>query len=240
MSGCTRVNQRQFMNKSQVSVVIPAHNGARYLSDAINSVLRQTCVPGEIIVVDNGSTDDTEKVAKSFPEITYHRLSEACVASARQYGIEQSAGAFIAFLDQDDLWLPDKLVSQIRYLNEHPDSDCVIGQQMMFLEPEMTKPHWVKTSLLGIPLPGYLPSALMLRRTILAKTGAFDASFALVSDVAWFFKVRHMGLQIGSVDQVVVHKRIHTQNESGQVRSCQDEILRVIKQFLIARRAGHA
>lgn len=225
------------MSKSEVSVVIPAHNGARYLGEAIESVLRQSIAPIEILVVDNCSTDETECIAKSFSEITYHRLSEASVALARQHGADHSSGELIAFLDQDDLWLPDKLAAQINYLSQNPGADCVIGQQMMFLQAGIIKPQWIKSSLLGVPLPGYLPSALILRRKALEKTGGFDASLSMASDVAWFFKVRHMGMRIGSVDQVVVHKRIHNQNESGQVTALQSEILRVIKQSLITRRA---
>ena len=227
------------MSNFRASVVIPAYNGAAYLGEAIESVLLQTYAPFEIIVIDNGSTDQTEKIAKSFSLVNYQHLSLSNVASARQFGANLASGDFIAFLDQDDIWVPDKLEVQTEFLDANPEVDYVIGQQILFLEPGIIKPHWLKSSLLEKPLPGYLPSALILRSMALKKTGDFDSSFLMASDVQWFFKARDMGLRIGSVNQVVVRKRIHDQNQSDQVAMLQNEILRVIKQSLSARRANH-
>ena len=97
-----------------VSVVIPAYNRAAYLAQAIDSVLAQTYTPLEIIVVDDGSTDDTAQLAASYlPRIQLIRQANAGAAAARNSGIAQSHGELIALLDSDDRWLPDKLARQV-------------------------------------------------------------------------------------------------------------------------------
>lgn len=109
-----------------VSVIIPTYNRARYLAEAIESVLAQTYTAREVIVVDDGSTDDTEEVAGKFGDsILYHRQENAERSAARNTGFRLSRGSLIAFLDSDDLWLPSKLAEDVRSLQEHADVGLV-------------------------------------------------------------------------------------------------------------------
>ena len=112
-----------------VSVVIPVYNGEQYLADAIQSVRDQTYQNVEVIVVDDGSTDESADVAKKFGEaIRYVHQSNGGVGKARNTGIAAARGAYLAFLDQDDLWLPDKLAVQVAYLDSHPEVGAVYCQ----------------------------------------------------------------------------------------------------------------
>src|SRR5438132_1599837 len=112
-----------------VSVVIPVYNGERYLADAIQSVRDQTYQNFEVIVVDDGSTDGSADVAQRFGEaIRYVHQANGGVCKARNAGIAAARGAYIAFLDQDDLWLPDKLAAQVTYLDSHPEVGAVYCQ----------------------------------------------------------------------------------------------------------------
>ena len=98
----------------QVSVIIPAYNGDRYIAQAVESVLTQTYTNWEIIVVDDGSTDDTRQALQPyFDRIRYFSQENQGVAAARNRGIQESKSELIAFLDQDDFFLPDKLAAQV-------------------------------------------------------------------------------------------------------------------------------
>jgi glycosyltransferase involved in cell wall biosynthesis len=93
-----------------ISVIIPTYNSGVFIGEAIQSVLRQTCTDYDIIVIDDGSTDNTRGIIENnFPQVRYFYIQNQGAASARNYGIRRARGEFIAFLDADDLWLPEKL-----------------------------------------------------------------------------------------------------------------------------------
>lgn len=115
-----------------VSVVIPTYNRARWLPETVESVLQQTCRPLEVLIVDDGSTDDTEAVCAGFPEpVRYLRQANAGVAAARNLGLRHARGEWIAFGDSDDLWEPGKLAVQLAALEASPSArwsitDCTV------------------------------------------------------------------------------------------------------------------
>src|SRR4026207_773633 len=121
-----------------VSVIVPVYNGRRYLRAALESVFAQTYRPIEVIVVDDGSVDDSGTIAQSFPEVRYMHQTNQGVAAARNNGIDAAQGEFFALLDQDDLWATDKLKVQVDYFLNHPDVGYTLTQQKFFLEPGAT------------------------------------------------------------------------------------------------------
>src|SRR4051812_6975653 len=109
-----------------VSVIVPAFNDERYLGEALKSALAQDYANKEIIVVDDGSTDSTPQILSTFSrEIRVFRQSNGGAPVARNAAIAQARGKYLAFLDADDLWLPQKLSAQITYLEAHPDVGMV-------------------------------------------------------------------------------------------------------------------
>lgn len=219
-----------------VSVIVPAQNGEAYIAEAIQSILSQDYPKIEILVVNNGSNDRTEEIVCSFPQVRYRELEVGDTALARNEGIAFAQGDYIAFLDQDDTWVSNKLRDQVQFLETHREYGAVIGLQNIYLEPGHEKPHWLKSSFLDSPQEGYLPSALMIRRSVLEATRGFDSNFSMASDVAWFLKAKHAGILIGSLDTVVVHRRIHGDNTSNRYLELQKQILRAIKSSLNERR----
>lgn len=225
------------MNKPLISIIIPAHNGAAYLAEAIQSVFNQTYRPLEIVVVDNGSRDQTAQIAQSFPSVRYFYLEQSDTALARNHGIAQAQGSFIAFLDQDDRWMPDKLIKQFLFLEANPTVDAVVCYQKMTLEPNHQKPHWLKKEFLETDQPAYLPSALLVKRSRLEQTRFFDPTYSLSSDVAWFFKAKHTGIQVTLLPETLLIRRIHNDNASHRCTQIQKEILSIIRSSLKERRA---
>ena len=112
-------------NKSLISVIIPTYNRETYLSQAIESVLAQTYQPLDIIIIDDGSSDSSDKIVQSYvPQVRYYYQPNAGIGSALKKGIELADGQYFAFLDSDDLWVSDKLSRQMTFLTENPGVDA--------------------------------------------------------------------------------------------------------------------
>src|ERR1700752_2148656 len=129
--------------RGAVSVGIPCQNQARFLGEAIDSALRQTCPPMEVIVVDDGSTDGTASVAQGYAAVKYVRQPNEGAPSARNRGLHSSKGEFVLFLDADDRLLPDALAQGISALGDHPDWALVTGHVRLISAtgtPETTPP----------------------------------------------------------------------------------------------------
>ena len=189
-----------------VSVVIPTYNRAGPVIDAVRSVLAQQFEDFELIVVDDGSTDDTAArlAAIADDRVRYIAGSHAGVSAARNLGVRRATGSLIAFLDSDDLWHPDKLACEVAVLRAHPEVDAVFsdlekrhGDQVF---PSFMRETAVFSRLLP-PTPGGVvtleprelrlclleevpikPSALTLRRTALEKVGGFDEAWSSSED----------------------------------------------------------
>lgn len=118
-------------NQSLVSIILPVYNGQLFLADAINSVLSQTYNNIELLIVDDGSTDNSINIAKSFEEkdsrIRYFQQKNGGVAAARNTALRCIRGLFVGFIDQDDLWLTDKLETQMMYFNNNPEAVFLHG-----------------------------------------------------------------------------------------------------------------
>jgi glycosyltransferase involved in cell wall biosynthesis len=221
------------MSNPLVSIIIPAYNGEQFLTEAIHSILKQDYVNYEILVVNNGSTDRTAAIAQFFSEIKYIDHPKADTATARNLGVSLSRGDYLAFLDQDDTWPIDRLSSAVNFLEMDQTADAVIGLQHIYLQPGCKKPSWLKSCFLEAPQPAYLPSALMVRRNIF---NYFNTAFSFTSDVDWFFKAKDRGISIAILPKVLVNRRIHEENASGNVNTIHKEILTIIKNSLQYRR----
>ncbi len=201
-----------------VSVIIPVYNGGRYLAEAIESVLAQTYRPIEVIVVDDGSTDGSADVARSFSEsVHYFYQPNQGVAVARNTGIKNSSGELIAFLDADDYWAPNKLNVQVDFLLMHPNIGYILGRQQNFLELGIDKPFWLRKEYLLNDHVGFLPT-LMIRRRIFDTVGLFNTDYIISSDVEWFSRVKDACIPMMVVPEIVLFRRIHSTNLSYQLK----------------------
>lgn len=153
----------------RVSVVIPCLNGERYVAEAVESVLGQTYRDLELIVVDDGSTDSTRRICESFLDDGRVRLVQheenRGIAAARNAGVAASRGEYVAFLDQDDLWLPEKLGAQVVALDGEHDSVALVFSDVLMLDE--------KGAYLGRAQRGHLPRGL----NEMSRRGAFRAFF---------------------------------------------------------------
>jgi glycosyltransferase involved in cell wall biosynthesis len=205
-------------------VIIPAYNGDRYIAEALDSALAQGYPNVEVIVVDDGSTDNTQQILQPYlSRIPYLRQDNQGVAAARNRGIEAAQGEFIALLDQDDFFLPDKLASQVAVFEANPNIGLVNsgwrlidaeGNPISEIEPWHTLPDLtLETWLTRTPI---LPSALMFRREAWEKVGGFNSRFNGVDDVDFVWRLALAGYEAMWLPQITVNYRQHSYTVSEQ------------------------
>lgn len=223
-----------------VSVVVPVYNGARWLAQAIDSVFGQTYPRIEMIAVDDGSTDASREVLARYPHVQVVDEGHGGVTIARNRGLRHARGELIGFIDQDDIWRPDKLDLQIQLLGRRPEVGCALGLQEIFLEPGFEWPGWIanRVEILSRPHVGYLPGAMLVRRSTFDEIGVFDESFAIGSDADWLVRARDLGVQLTSVDATVLDKRIHYGNLSHDPQTATDMLTVLAASLRRRREAG--
>lgn len=198
----------------RVSCVIPTYNRAELVQRAIDSVLAQTCPVDEIVVIDDGSTDGTGEAlrARYGERIVYRWQANAGVSAARNAGLALARGRYIALLDSDDLWFPEKTALQAAYLDAHPQIGMVLcdvarigpdGRRIDVFRRRDVLPHdgWVLAEVLANP--ALAPASAMFRREVYADVGGFDTGLRTAEDLDFHLRVARRW-RIGVVEQVLV------------------------------------
>ncbi len=201
---------------STVSVIIPAYNQSHYLGQAIESVLAQSYPDFEIIIVDDGSTDDTRAVAQSYadPRLRYVYQANAGLSAARNTGIRHAAGSLLSYLDSDDLFLPEKLALLVEALERQPELGFVAGQAILIDENsqplgeifEAGLPADTTQLLLGNPLH---VGSVLLRREWQERVGFFDETLRSYEDWDMWLRLARAGCRMGWVARPVSLYRFH-------------------------------
>jgi len=197
-----------------ISCIVPVYNGAAFLAEAIDSILGQTHRPLEIIIVDDGSTDGTAGVIAGYGDrVIVLRQDNAGPGAARNRGLEAARGDYLAFLDADDLWAPQKLALQLEQFDRSPELDYCLTHVEHFLAAELTAmPGYALGPRLERPMPGYLLQTLMARRSLFERIGRFDTSRTTGEDTDWFMRAADSGAATKVLPDVLVRRRIHKAN----------------------------
>ena len=230
--------KQDFYKNALISVIIPVYNGERYIAEAIYSVLAQEYKNIEIIAVNDGSTDGTEEVLRSYANVRYLYQPRQGASSARNKGIKCSSGDFIAFLDADDLWTKDKLKIQNSIFMDDPDLDMVFGQVEQFYSPELEESLKGRIHLVAGSMPGYVPGAMLIKRISFLKVGFFDEGFRIGEFIDWYMRAVDYGLKSFLALEVVLKRRIHNANSGIKERDYRKDYLRALKASLDRRRKG--
>lgn len=225
-------------NRPLVTAVIPAYNAAPFLGEAIQSVLDQTYSPIQILVIDDGSTDHTGKVATSFQEVEYYAKPNGGVSSARNFAVPHARGEFIAFLDADDVWLPQKTELQVTRMLRHPGLALlytglyVTDERLRIrhrIDPAPSEIALRKTLLVEKPFMTGIGSSGMVPRWIIEnRRPLFDERFRASQDrlFACSVALEH------PVDGIAEPLFLYRQRKSGQVHHNQPQIEHDIKLFV--------
>jgi len=223
---------------SLVSVVIPVWNGARFLRDAVASVLAQEHELLEILVIDDGSTDQTEEVAQTLGRsVTYVKQENQGPAAARNRGLRLASGQIIGLLDVDDLWEVHKLSVQLPVLQKKPDIDVVWGRtQVMTCCGPMTDILVFSES----GEPRFFPQlgSFLFRRCVFDSLGTFETAQRHADDIDFLARAQEAGLSIFQHEDVVLRWRRHSENITNDVALDRKYFVAAIKRSLERRRAG--
>lgn len=214
---------------AKVSIVVPVYNGEKYLNQTLDSVLSQTWRDFEVIVVDDGSTDGTQKIVGQYKDdrLKYFYKENGGPSSARNYGIESASGEYIAFLDADDIWESEKLERQLNFLKAHEDIG-VVGCNFQYLNDNAEKTEIFNMRKL-YPNDGFnlcnllacsflLPSSVLIRKEVVDNAGVFDPKFDGAEDTEYFLRILKK-YSLGILDEVLLKYRVSNSSFSRGFRA---------------------
>jgi glycosyltransferase involved in cell wall biosynthesis len=224
---------------TSVTVIIPCYRQAHFLGEAIESVQAQTMGKAEIVVVDDGSPDQTERVARRYSSVEYLRQPNRGVAAARNQGLQAARGTYVVFLDADDRLLPQHFEISLRTLQEHPDAACVTGDYCWFgaegtwhIHDCQPRPdHYgtlLRSNFIGPPHP------VMFKRSVLLELGGFRADLQAFEDLDLYLRVARRYPMYCHHQPVALYRR-HSDQTSlnwNMMLRCGIEVLRNQRPYL--------
>ncbi len=216
---------------ASVSVIIPVYNGEKYLAEAIRSVLAQEYSPVEVIVIDDGSTDGSAKIARSFLPVRYCRQPNGGVGAAVNRGLALAGGDFLGFLDADDVWTGGRIERQMEALRNDPGVEAVFG-----LVEQFTSPDPGGGSPPPVIMPGCHKGSMLIRREAFFRVGLFDPRWRYGDFVDWYARAQEAGLRIRMINHVVLRRRIHGDNMGIRERQNRVSYARILKAAMDRRR----
>jgi glycosyltransferase involved in cell wall biosynthesis len=224
--------------KPLVSVIIPAYNAAKYIKQTIDSVLSQKLTNYEIIVIDDGSTDQTSQIIASYDhDIIYVFQENRGQGAARNAGLQLARGDLISFLDADDLWCPDALLLLVQMLAKRPNIDVVYCWWEYVDEHGRELPEKGRYSQRGNLLDSLLLSnrfpimTSLTRRTCIDKINGFDESRCITEDWDFWLRLAKNGCQFEYLPHVLAKYRFHGNNWTLDVRNRQRDYIGVLDKF---------
>ncbi len=225
------------MAESTVTAAIPVRDGEAYLAEAIESVLAQSRRCDQVVVVDNGSTDGSAAVAAGYgPEVEVVAEPRPGIGAARNAAIAAARGEFVAFLDADDLWQPDKIERQLAAFASRPELQLVFGHVRQFVSPDLPATEAVALRIPAEPQPGLYIGAMLARRTAIDAIGPWAEDVQVSDGLAFLLRARELGLAQEMLDETVTLRRIHGANHSIHNRDQRAEFARHLKRSLDRRR----
>ncbi len=223
--------------RALISVVVPVHNGARFLPEAIESIRDQRYPGLEIIVVDDGSSDAIDDAVAALPvHVRYLKQAQGGASAARNRGINAASGDFIAFLDVDDLWPRDTLTVLADRLLERPDLAVVRGFAQLVAQ------HGSDGGLdyIGNPEESFTDyiGAGVYRRAAFTTIGLFDEGMRFSEDIDWFNRARERALPMERIERVTLLVRRHGENITWGKTMLELKTLNALKKTLERKRAA--
>lgn len=224
----------------RVSIIIPAYNRADMILTALKSVLAQTYTDWEAIVVDDGSSDNTRDVVAGVKDarVRYIYQENKGLPGARNTGIRASSGEYVAFLDSDDAFLPEKLALQVPVLDANPDL-CLVAGGFIEVDENLRPLHeirpWVKNPTLGlldwVRTCSFCVGSPLVRRAWLDKAGLFDENMRFVEDWDLWLRMASMGCRMQWLKKPVYLYRMHASSMVRQAVSMKNGMIKMSDKF---------
>lgn len=228
------------MAESLVTAAIPVRDGEAYLAEAIESVLGQSRPCDQVIVVDNGSTDRSAEIAAGFgPAVELVTEPRPGIGAARNAALRAARGDYLAFLDADDLWDPEKTALQLAAFEAEPQLQLVFGHVRQFVTPELLAREEAKgLRVPAEPQPGQYIGAMMARRAAIEAIGPWPEDVRVSDGLTFLLRVTELGLEQTMLSETVTLRRVHGANHSIHNRDERAEFARHLKRSLDRRRGA--
>jgi glycosyltransferase involved in cell wall biosynthesis len=218
-----------------ISCIVTSFNSEQFIAEAIRSILNQTYKSIEVIVADGGSTDKTkdvvQKLSSSIKYVTHNSLSPA---DTRNLGFNSSNGKYVAFLDADDLWHPEKLKKQMNCFIENPELDlCITYAEMFWSEDLKDEKDFFKDHPRTKSIPGYATTTLLAKKKVFEIAGKFKKDLWFTDAAEWFIRAKGLGLKIHIVKEPLTFHRMHNTNlTKRKSEESREEFLSLVKSVL--------
>lgn len=197
-----------------ISIIVVTYNRAHFLKDALDSIQRQSFKDYEVILVDDGSTDNTKEIAERYKGVRYIYQEHGGISKARNTAVRAAKGKWIATLDSDDLWKEEKLQKQVDYLRVHPECRIVYTAFQNFSDIPEEKLNERQIKLFQTADKCDLASALIDAR-LFDEIGLYDETIEWGEDIDWIFRLRFLRVDMTHyIDEVLYLRRIHSSNIS--------------------------
>lgn len=228
-------------SSGMVSIIMTTYNRAQLIGESIQTVIDQTYANWELIIVDDGSEDDTKEIIAQYPDnrIQYYYVEHSgLLGVARNFGIKKANGEYIAFQDSDDLWRKDKLDFQINLLTQHPGSYFALSNNNQFGVNAVPPPEYQKLFVGNLFLPmlehnrfHFCGTSLIFKKEVLLKIGLLEATIPMMRELHFFFRMSHKFTGIFSNERLVDVRR-HNQNTSNNYKvNANINMLKMLEEF---------
>jgi glycosyltransferase involved in cell wall biosynthesis len=231
-------------NIFKVSVIIPAYNCAKFIEETLASVLNQTQAPFEILVINDGSTDNTAEVVSKYPQIRLINKPNQGPSAARNTGIQESKGNWIAFLDSDDLWHTEKLEKIAKHSSNNPDTDMIssafyvgnskqwqkITPRRLYNSNDSFFEQLYRRSFIAT-------SSVVIKKDFLTKSGGFDSELLVAEDLDLYLRIALMNAKFYYINEHLLYYRSHPHSITTNPLNAHQDIEKVFYKF--RRQAGY-
>jgi glycosyltransferase involved in cell wall biosynthesis len=220
-----------------ITAAIPVRDGEAYLAEAIESVLAQSRPCDQLIVVDNGSSDRSAEIAAGFgPAVEVVSEPQPGIGAARNAARRTTRGDYLAFLDADDLWEPEKTALQLAAFETDPRLQLVFGHVRQFVSPDLTAQEAEGLQVPAEPQPGQYIGAMLARREAIEAVGPWPEDVRVSDGLTFLLRARELGLEQAMQAETVTLRRVHGANHSIHNRNERSEFARHLKRSLDRRR----
>jgi glycosyltransferase involved in cell wall biosynthesis len=220
-----------------ITAAIPVRDGEAYLAEAIESVLGQSRACEQVIVVDNGSTDHSAEIAAGFGSaVEVVHEPRPGIGAARNAALRAARGDYLAFLDADDLWEPEKTALQVAAFEAEPELQLVFGHVRQFLSPDLTAEEAERIRVPAAPQPAEHVGAMLARRAAIEAIGPWPEDLRVSDGLVFLLRARELGLEQAMLAETVTLRRVHGDNHSIHNRDERSEFARLLKRSLDRRR----
>lgn len=218
--------------------MIGAYNASAYIREAIDSVFAQSHRPLELVVVDDGSDDGTGEVVREYGDaLIFVRQDRGGNGAARNRAVREASGDYLAFLDADDRFLPLKLEHQLAALELDSTLDMVFGHVREFVSPELSAETRAGIRAPAPVQPWAAPNLMLIRRAAFDLVGPFSEEHRVGVTVDWYARAQEAGLKSLVLPEVVLERRLHTQNNGMREADARSQYIHVLRASLERRRA---